>query len=74
MTDLTHSAFIALGSNLQDPKQQVEKALQSKEMVERLGSVGGEISPGSTAQFTAYLNSERKRYEKLVREANIQPD
>jgi 2-amino-4-hydroxy-6-hydroxymethyldihydropteridine diphosphokinase len=28
MTDLTHSAFIALGSNLQDPKQQVEKALQ----------------------------------------------
>ena len=53
---------------------QVEKALQSKEMVERLGSVGGEISPGSTAQFTAYLNSERKRYEKLVREANIQPD
>jgi tripartite-type tricarboxylate transporter receptor subunit TctC len=52
----------------------VEKALQSKEMVERLGSVGGEVSPGTTAQFTADLNSERKRYEKLVREANIQPD
>jgi hypothetical protein len=53
---------------------QVEKALQSKDMVERLGSVGGEISPGTTAQLTTYLNSERKRYEKLVREANIQPD
>lgn len=53
---------------------QVEKALQSKDMIERLGSVGGEISPGTTAQLTAYLNSERKRYEKLVREANIQPD
>jgi tripartite-type tricarboxylate transporter receptor subunit TctC len=53
---------------------QTEKALQSKEMVERLGSVGGEVSPGTTAQFSAYLNSERKRYEKLVREANIQPD
>lgn len=53
---------------------QVEKALQSKEMTERLGSVGGEVSPGSTAQFVSYLNSERKRYEKLVREANIQPD
>jgi len=53
---------------------QVEKALQSKEMIERLGSVGGEVSPGSTAQFISYLNSERKRYEKLVREANIQPD
>ncbi|MBU3550341.1 tripartite tricarboxylate transporter substrate binding protein [Polynucleobacter sp. MWH-Berg-3C6] len=53
---------------------QVERALQSKDMIERLGSVGGEISPGTTAQLTAYLNSERKRYEKLVREANIQPD
>jgi len=53
---------------------QVEKALQSKEMIERLGSVGGEVSPGTMAQFTAYLNLERKRYEKLVREANIQPD
>lgn len=53
---------------------QVEKVLQSKEMIERLGSVGGEVSPGTMAQFTAYLNSERKRYEKLVREANIQPD
>ena len=53
---------------------QVEKALQSREMTERLGSVGGEVSPGTTAHLTAYLNSERKRYEKLVREANIQPD
>ena len=53
---------------------QVEKALQSKEMTERLGSVGGEVSPGTTAQLISYLNSERKRYEKLVREANIQPD
>ena len=53
---------------------QVEKALQSKEMVERLGSVGGEVSPGTTAQAVSYLNSERRRYEKLVREANIQPD
>lgn len=53
---------------------QVEKALQSKEMIERLSSVGGEVSPGTTVQFTAYLNSERKRYEKLVRDANIQPD
>ncbi|OWS69165.1 Bug family tripartite tricarboxylate transporter substrate binding protein [Polynucleobacter campilacus] len=53
---------------------QVEKALQSKEMTERLGSVGGEVSPGTTAQAVSYLNSERRRYEKLVREANIQPD
>ena len=53
---------------------EVEKALKSKDMIERLTSVGGEVSPGSTAQFMAFLNSERKRYEKLVRDANIQPD
>ena len=53
---------------------EVEKALKSKDMIERLTSVGGEVNPGSTAQFTAFLNSERKRYEKLVRDANIQPD
>ena len=53
---------------------EVEKALKSKDMIERLTSVGGEVNPGSTAQFTAFLNSEHKRYEKLVRDANIQPD
>ena len=53
---------------------QVEKALQSKEMTERLGSIGGEVSPGTTAQAASFLNSERRRYEKLVREANIKPD
>jgi tripartite-type tricarboxylate transporter receptor subunit TctC len=53
---------------------QVEKALQSKEMTERLGSIGGEVSPGTTAQAVSFLNSERRRYEKLVREANIKPD
>ena len=53
---------------------QVEKALQSKEMSERLGSIGGEVSPGTTAQAASFLNSERRRYEKLVREANIKPD
>jgi len=53
---------------------QVEKALQSKEMLERLGSIGGEVSPGTTAQAVSFLNSERRRYEKLVREANIKPD
>jgi len=53
---------------------QVEKALQSKEMTERLGSIGGEVSPGTTAQAVSFLNSERRRYERLVREANIKPD
>jgi hypothetical protein len=37
-------------------------------------SVGGEVVPASAEQFGALIRSERLRYEKLVREANIQPD
>jgi hypothetical protein len=39
-----------------------------------MSSVGGEIIPGSTDMFAALIRSERQRYEKLVREANIKPD
>jgi len=53
---------------------EVEKALKSKEMVERLTSVGGEVSLATSTQFLTFLNAERKRYERLVREGNIQPD
>jgi hypothetical protein len=37
-------------------------------------AVGGEVIPGIAEQFSALLHSERLRYEKLVREANIKPD
>ena len=37
-------------------------------------AVGGEIIPGSADLFAALIRSERQRYEKLVREANIKPD
>ena len=53
---------------------EVQKALQTKEVRERMASVGGEIIPGSAEQFGALIRSERLRYEKLVREANIKPD
>jgi hypothetical protein len=36
--------------------------------------VGGEIILGSSAQFAALIRTDRARYEKLVREANIKPD
>jgi hypothetical protein len=39
-----------------------------------MSQVGGEVIPGSSAQFGALIRSERVRYEKLVREANIKPD
>ena len=53
---------------------EVQKALQTPEVRERMASVGGEVISGSTEQFAALIHSERVRYEKLVREANIKPD
>jgi tripartite-type tricarboxylate transporter receptor subunit TctC len=53
---------------------EVQKALQSKEVRERMTGVGGEVVPGSAEMFSNLIHSERLRYDKLVREANIQPD
>ena len=53
---------------------EVQKALQTKEVRERMSGVGGEVVPGSAEMFTNLIHSERVRYEKLVREANIKPD
>lgn len=54
--------------------QEVQKALAAPEVRERLSAAGGEVTPGSTAMFAALLASERLRYQKLIREARIQPD
>jgi tripartite-type tricarboxylate transporter receptor subunit TctC len=54
--------------------EEVQKALQTKEVRERMNAVGGEVVPGSADMFTNLIRSERVRYSKLVREANIQPD
>lgn len=53
---------------------EVQKALQTKEVRDRMAAVGGEVLPGGADQFAALIRSDRQRYEKLVREANIKPD
>ena len=53
---------------------EVQKALQSKDVRDRMTAVGGEVLPGTAEQFGALIRSERQRYDKLVREANIKPD
>jgi len=53
---------------------EVQKALASSDVRERLSFAGGEVTPASTEQFAAMLESERLRYEKLIRDANIKPD
>ena len=53
---------------------EVEKALAAPEVSERLTGAGGEVLPGPVERFTTLLASERARYDKLIREARIQPD
>ena len=53
---------------------EVQKALQTREVRERMTAVGGEVVPATPEQFGALIRSERLRYEKLVRDAQIKPD
>ena len=53
---------------------EVQKALLAPEVRDRLSGAGGEVLPGGTDRLTSLLASEKSRYEKLIREARIQPD
>lgn len=53
---------------------EVQKALKTPEVQQRMTAVGGEVLPGSMAMVASLISSERQRYAKLVREAGIKPD
>lgn len=53
---------------------EVQKALATPEVRERMTAVGGEVLPGGIDLFANLIRSERVRYEKLVRENQIKPD
>jgi tripartite-type tricarboxylate transporter receptor subunit TctC len=53
---------------------EVQKALQTNEVRERMSAVGGETIPASQADLAKLLRTERARYANLVREAKITPD
>jgi tripartite-type tricarboxylate transporter receptor subunit TctC len=53
---------------------EVQKALAAPEVRERLAHSGGEVLPGPVERFASLLASERTRYDKLIRDAGIQPD
>ena len=53
---------------------EVQRALKTAEVRERLSGAGGEVMPATTEQFAAMVSAERARYEKLIREAGIKPD
>ena len=52
---------------------EIERALASNDVKERLAAAGGEVLPGATGRFTALLDAERIRYGKLIRDAKICP-
>jgi len=52
----------------------IQTALASPDVQQRFASAGGEVLPGPTSRFANLLASERTRYERLIRDAKIQPD
>lgn len=54
--------------------QEAQRALVSAEVRERFAAAGGEVTPGPASMFASLLASEKQRYEKLIRDARIQPD
>lgn len=53
--------------------QEVQKALATPQVSERLTSAGGDVTPGTSAMLADMLNREQQRYGKLIRDANIKP-
>ena len=54
--------------------EDVNKILASPEVVERLSASGAEDSGGTPERFAEFIASERNKYVKLVKEANIKVD
>ena len=50
---------------------EIRKALATPEVKDRLAALGAEVSPTGPEQLGAMVRSERERYGKLIREANI---
>jgi tripartite-type tricarboxylate transporter receptor subunit TctC len=53
---------------------EVQKALSTADVRNRLASAGGEVLPGSIERFSALLTSEKLRYESVIKQAGIKPD
>ena len=52
----------------------VQKALASPDVQKRMTNVGGKVEPAPRAAFATLIHDESRRYEKVVREANVRPD
>lgn len=50
------------------------KVLNSPQLVQRLEEQGFEVTPGTPEQFGAHIQSETIKWQKVIREAGIQPE
>jgi len=53
---------------------EVQKALATPEVTQRMTGVGGEVIPGTSQAFAQLIHNDRVRYEKIVKDAHIKPD
>ncbi|MBE9604858.1 tripartite tricarboxylate transporter substrate binding protein [Acetobacteraceae bacterium H6797] len=54
--------------------QEVARILKDPTLKQRLSAEGAEAKPGTPEEFGAYITSERERWGKLIREANLKAD
>ena len=52
----------------------MEAAVKSSDFRDKMVPSGIEPEPGTTADFTAFINAERERLGKLAKKANMQAD
>jgi tripartite-type tricarboxylate transporter receptor subunit TctC len=53
---------------------EVQKALGTADVKQRMTGVGGEVLPGSEQSFAQLIHSDLVRYDKIVKDAHIKPD
>jgi tripartite-type tricarboxylate transporter receptor subunit TctC len=59
---------------MQKLHDEVQKALATKDLKDRITAAGGQVAPGSADSFAQLIQFDAQRYARLVREAQIKPD
>ena len=52
----------------------IGEAMKHPDTIDRLVRIGSDVAGGSAADFRAYIQSEREKFGKVIRAANIRPE
>jgi len=55
-------------------KTEINKILAEPETRQKLTDAGANVVPQSTEQFAAFVQAERAKYERIIRETGVKPD